>query len=486
MFARRPPLLAALALLLFICCACSGAGSRSRPAADPVSGSWRTPANVAFLDSLQHRTFRWFWELSDSARGLTPDRWPTRSFVSVGAMGFALTAYPIGAEHGWITRSQARDRTLATFEFLWTAPQDSSEHPTGYRGFYYHFLVPETGRRFEHVELSTMDTALLLGGVLFCQSYFDRRDAKEARLRALADSIVDRVDWTWATRRPPTIVLGWSPEEGHLPYDWRGYNEAMLLNVLALGSRTHPADPSLWSAWCSNYKWGTFEGEEHLGFAPLFGHQYSQLWIDYRGIQDPFMRSHGIDYFENSRRATRAQRAYAIRNPGGWKGYDANVWGLTACDGPMDSTVTIDGRARQFHSYEARGASHVRIEDDGTLAPTAAGGSIAFTPEISIAALRAMRARYGADLYGEYGFFDCFNPTLSDPAIPARYGRLVPGKGWFDTDYLGIDQGPIVGMIENLRSDLVWKTMRKNPNVVRGLRRAGFRGGWLDPAPGSP
>ena len=154
-----------------------------------------------------------------------------------------------------------------------------------------------------------------------------------------------------ATKRPPTIVLGWSPEEGHLPYDWRGYNEAMLLNVLALGSRTHPADASLWSAWCEHYRWGTFEGQEHLGFAPLFGHQYSQLWIDYRGIQDPFMKSHGIDYFENSRRATLAQRAYAIRNPQAWKGYGADVWGLTACDGPMDSTVTIDGRARKFHSY---------------------------------------------------------------------------------------------------------------------------------------
>ncbi len=482
----RHGLSAAGALLLLLSFACGPAVARVAPVAPAPRTTWKTAANLAFLDSLQHRTFEFFWERSDSVRGLTPDRWPTPSFVSVGAMGFALTAYPIGVEHRWITRAQARDRVLATFRFLWTAPQDSSAHPTGYHGFFYHFLVPETGLRFERIELSTMDTALLLGGVLFCQSYFDRGDPAEKRLRALADSIVDRVDWTWATKRPPVIVLGWSPEGGHLPYDWRGYNEAMLLNVLALGSRTHPADPALWKEWCAHYRWGTFEGEEHLGFAPLFGHQYSQLWIDYRGIQDPFMREHGIDYFINSQRATRAQRAYAIENPQGWQGYGPDVWGLTACDGPMDSTLVIAGRARRFHSYEARGASHVRIEDDGTLAPTAAAGSIAFTPDLSISALHAMRARWGDDLYGRYGFFDCFNPTLADPAIPVRYGKLVPGVGWFDTDWLGIDEGPIVAMIENLESGLVWKTMRKNPNLVRGLKRAGFRGGWLDHASAKP
>ncbi len=481
----RSPSLTLLALpgllSLLAVASCASPGTVAVPAAGP----WKTAENVAFLDTLQHRTFRYFWELSDSARGLTPDRWPTRSFVSVGAMGFSLTAYPIGVERGWVTRAEARERTLATFRFLWSAPQDSSENPTGYRGFFYHFLVPETGRRFEHVELSTMDTALLLGGVLFCQSYFDKNDPAEAHLRALADSIVDRVDWTWATKRPPVVVLGWSPEEGHLPYDWRGYNEAMLLNVLALGSRTHPADPALWAAWCAHYRWGKFEGQEYLGFAPLFGHQYSQMWIDYRGIQDPFMRAHGIDYFENSRRATLAQRAYAIRNPSGWKGYGVDVWGLTACDGPLDTTFTFLGRPRSLHGYEARGASHERVEDDGTLAPTAAGGSIAFTPEVALAALRAMKEKYGEHVYGEYGFYDCFNPSLDFP-LPVRAGKIVPGAGWFDTDWLGIDQGPIVGMIENLRSELIWKTMRKNPNIVRGLRRAGFRGGWLDRAPATP
>jgi hypothetical protein len=447
--------------------------------------SWRSPAVEGFLDSLQQRTFLYFWELGDTTRGLTPDRAPAPSFVSTGAMGFALTAYPIGAEHGWVSREAAARRTLATFRFLWSAPQDSSPNPTGYRGFYYHFLDPATGRRFERVELSTMDTALLLGGVLFCQSYFDGNAAEEKSLRALADSLVRRVDWRWAQPRPPVIALGWNPESGHLPYDWRGYNEAMLLHVLALGSPTHAVGPETWSAWTSGYQWGTFEGQEHLGFAPLFGHQYSHAWIDFRGIQDSVMRARGMDYFENSRRATLSQRAYAIRNPGRWAGYGANVWGLTACDGPKDTTLMIGGRQRQFRTYSARGASFNHYEDDGTLSPTAAGGSVVFAPEIAIPALMEMHTRWGDHLVGRYGFFDAFNPSLTEP-MPLQHGRIVPGVGWFDTDYLGIDQGPILIMIENLRTGLVWEHMKKNPTLVRGLRRAGFTGGWLDRAPATP
>ncbi|MEO5617857.1 MAG: glucoamylase family protein [Candidatus Eisenbacteria bacterium] len=447
--------------------------------------SWRSDQIHGFLDTLQHRTFLYFWELGDTTRGLTPDRAPARSFVSTGAMGFALTAYPIGAEHRWVSRAAARERTLATFRFLWSAPQDSSSNAAGYRGFYYHFLDPVTGRRFERVELSTMDTALLLAGVLFCQSYFDRDDPAEAALRALADSLVHRVDWRWAQPRPPVIALGWNPESGHLPYDWRGYNEALLLHVLALGSPTHAVGPETWDAWTSRYRWGTFEGQEQLGFAPLFGHQYSHAWIDFRGIHDSYMRARGIDYFENSRRATLSQRAYAVRNPGAWAGYGARVWGLSACDGPKDTTLTLNGQRRSFRTYSARGASFTGVEDDGTLTPTAAGGSITFAPEIAIPALLEMRARWGDHLVGRYGFFDAFNPSLTEP-MPVQHGRIVPGVGWFDTDYLGIDQGPILIMIENLRSGLVWKHMKKNPNIVRGLRRAGFTGGWLDRAPATP
>ncbi len=467
-----------LLALAFAPAACSATlrGSAAPPRFTP------TAVQLAFIDTLEHRTFQWFWDLADPRTGMVPDRWPTRSFASTGAMGFGLSAYPIGAERRWVTRRQAAERTLRTLEFLWTARQDTAASGcTGYRGFYYHFLDPETGTRFEKVELSTMDTALLLGGVLFCQGYFDRRDPREARIRALADSIYLRVDFGWTQVRPPTIVLGWDPEGGLMPYDWRGYNETMLLHVLALGSPSHPAAGDVWTAWTRDYQWGTFQGQEYLGFNPLFAHQYSHVWIDFRGIQDAFMRSKGIDYFENSRRATLAQRSYALANPGGYRGYGADGWGLSACDGPLNGTVTVGGRERFFETYAARGASHDRVTDDGTLTPTAAGGSIAFAPEIVIPTLMAMHDRYGEHLFARYGFLDAFNPTL-DEAMPTQHGRVVPGVGWFDTDYLGIDQGPILCMIENWRSDLIWRTMRKSPHLVRGLRAAGFRGGWLDRA----
>jgi len=399
-------------------------------------------------------------------------------------VGFGLAAYPVGVERGYVTRAQAAARTLATLRFFWTAPQGTAAAGmTGHKGFFYHFLDMETGRRFERVELSTIDTALLLGGVLVCREYFDGNGAEEREIRALADSIYFRVDWQWAVVRPPLVSMGWTPEQGFHTYDWRGMNEAMLLYVLALGSPTHPVAPEAWSAWTSTYQWGTYYGQEHVGFAPLFGHQYSQLFIDFRGIFDPYMRAKGIDYFENARRATLAQRAYATANPGGWAGYSADVWGLTASDGPVDADYAIGGRQRHFMTYSARGADFTEVRDDGTLAPTAAGGSIPFAPEIAIPALRAMRQRYGDLLFQRYGFVDAFNPTLTDPALRVQAGRIVANVGWFDVDYLGIDQGPILLQAENHRSGLIWRLMRKSPYVVRGLRRARFAGGWLDAAP---
>lgn len=439
-----------------------------------------TAAQTAFIDTLERRTFEWFWDLSDPHTRLTPDRWPTRSFASVGAVGFGLTAYPVGAERGWVTREAAAARTLETMRFLWTAPQDSAVRGvTGYRGFFYHFLDPATGLRFEDVELSTIDTALMLAGALFCQSYFDRSNAREDSIRTVAESLYVRADWRWAQVRPPAVGMGWKPGEGHLGWDWRGFNEAMILNILALGSPTHAVGPETWQAWTKDYRWGTFHGQEHVGFAPLFGHQYSHVWIDFRGIRDEYMRGKGIDYFENSRRATLAQRAYAIENPSGFAGYGERLWGLTACDGPLNATVEIGGRPRAFDTYTARGASFTNVKDDGTIAPTAAVGSIAFAPEVVVPTLMAMREDYGDRLFGRYGFLDALNPTLR-VATKVQHGLVDSTLGWFDTDYLGIDQGPILAMIENYRSGLVWRTMRRNPHIVRGLKRAGFTGGWLD------
>jgi hypothetical protein len=256
----------------------------------------------------------------------------------------------------------------------------------------------------------------------------------------------------------------------------------MILYVLALGSPSHPIAPEAWSRLTQNFEWTRFHGQEYIPFNALFAYQYSHVWIDFRGIQDPYMRERGVDYFENSRRATYAHRAYAIANPGGWKDYGENVWGLTACDGPADVTVTIEGRSRTFHTYWARGCSATETTDDGTIAPTAAASSIPFAPEIVLPAIAEMYRRYGDNLFTKYGFLDSFNPTLRTTEVRLQHGRVEPGVGWFDGDYLGIDQGPIVAMIENYRTELVWKTMRENPHVVRGLKRAGFTGGWLDSA----
>jgi hypothetical protein len=276
-------------------------------------------------------------------------------------------------------------------------------------------------------------------------------------------------------------VLGWKPEEGFLPYDWRGYNEAMILYLLALGSPTHAVSPDVWEEWTSFYQWGDFHGFEHLGFGPLFGHQFSHIWVDFRGIQDDYMRDRGIDYFENSRRATLSQRAYAVANPSGFAGYGENLWGLSACDGPVDGEFDIDGTKRKFRTYAGRGATFYDIIDDGTVTPMAAVSSIAFAPDVVIPTIASMRDTYGDRLYSTYGFLDALNPTLTLD-VPVQHGRVEPGVGWFDTDYLGIDQGPILAMVENYRSELIWETMRRNPYIVRGLRRAGFSGGWLEGA----
>lgn len=453
------------------------AGPAPVPQAPPAAAVQAGP----LLDDLQERTFHYFWDLADPGTGLIPDRSPTPSFSSVAAVGFGLTAYAIGAERGWVTREQARDRVRHVLQFLIDAPEGPQRTGvTSYKGFFYHFLDMKTGHRFETVELSTIDTTLLMAGVLTCQSYFGRPD--EADIRDLAEKLYRRVDWKWAQVRPPAVSHGWKPESGFIISDWKGYNEAMILYVLALGSPTHPVEPEAWQAWTSTYQWHHYFGQDHLTFGPLFGHQYSHVWIDFRGIKDEYMRGKGIDYFENSRRAAYSQRTYAIENPGGWRGYGEKLWGLTASDGPLDITLKIDGKDRTFHTYWARGASPQELTDDGTLVPTAAAASLPFAPEIVLPVIREMRQRYGEHLYGRYGFLDAFNPTY-DVDVKPQHGKVVRGLGWFDTDYLGIDQGPIVAMIENHRSGLVWKTMRKNPHVRRGLERAGFTGGWLDAQP---
>jgi hypothetical protein len=434
------------------------------------------------LDDVQKRTFNFFWETAEPETGLMPDRWPRPPFSSIAAVGFALNAYAIGAERGYVTRAQARARVLTTLRFLLEAQQDTSpDQATGYQGFFYHFVNFGTGKRYGDSELSTVDTALLMGGVLFVGGYFDQDLPEEAEIRRLADELYRRVNWPWAIEVAPDIRMAWSPELQFGGHDWRGYNEAMLVFILALGSPTYPAADHTWVAWTSNYyqHWGSLEGQTHLTFGPMFGHQYTHIWIDLRGIKDEFMWPQGMDYFENSRRAVLAQRAYAIRNPLDWKGYGPNIWGLTASDGPGDYELYYLGQKRRFHSYAARGIGLDYVVDDGTIAPTAVLGSLPFAPEVVIPAVQTMHKRYGRHIYGKYGFVDAFNPSF-DYDVPLRHGRRVRGIGWVDTEYLGIDQGPIISMIENHRSELIWSVMKRNEYVRRGLKRAGFEGGWLE------
>lgn len=445
------------------------------------------PTITPLVNELQKRTFRWFWDHTQD-NGLIPDRFPYQEpFSSIAGMGFAFTAYAVGAEQGWVTREQARDRTLKALRYLRGLPMGPSiGDDAGYHGFYYHFLDLSSGLRYARwVEVSSVDTTLLLGGVLFAQSYYDRDDSAETEIRNLAEDMYGAVDWPWLQARKPLISMGWVPEDGIIKHDWSGYDEAMLVYVLALGSPTHPVEPEAWTAWTKTYEasFGEFQGQKYLAFGPQFGHQYSHAWIDFRGIRDDWNRAQGFDYFENSRRATLAQRAYANANPMGWKGYGGDIWGLTASDGPQSTIQTYDGEARAFRHYSARGAGLDAAFDDGTIAPTAAVGSIAFAPEIVIPAIHALHDRYGEFIYGKYGFIDAFNPSFTYPDVELKMGRLLDNNhGWVDSDHIAIDQGPIVLMIENYRNEFVWNVMKKNPHIRRGLQRAGFRGGWLEEA----
>lgn len=437
--------------------------------------AWR---NDPFIEDLERRTFLWFWETANPQNGLVPDRAPLPDgAASIASVGFGLTAYGIGAERGYITRQQAAARTLLTLRFLLSLPQgDKVSGMAGYHGFFYHFLDVHTGLRVaDWSELSSVDTALLMGGVLFAQSYYDRANIEERMIRRLADKLYRRVDWRWMTAgHSPWLSMGWNPPGHFLDAQWKGYNEGLIIYLLALASPHHALPAYAWDHWTQTYKgqWGRFGGRTFLNFAPLFGHQYSECWVDFRGIYDRFSREHKRDYFHNSRDAVYAQQDYARHNPGAWKDYSDHIWGLTASDGPGDAYQDVGGRKRHFLAYSARGAGRDYVLDDGTIAPTAAGGSVAFAPEIALPALKEMKKRYGARIYNKYGFLDAFNPSF-----------ITKDGFWVDGQQLGIDQGPILLMLENLKSGFVWKVMRRNPYIRRGLEKAGFQGGWLLSAP---
>jgi len=418
------------------------------------------------LDQLQRAAFGYFLEAVNPANGLIADNSRENSPVSIGVVGFALSAYPVAVERGWMPRAAAVERSLATLRFFHDSDQSGSPEATGFKGFYYHFLDMRTGARVWRSELSMVDSALLIAGALTAGAYFTANTAEEIQLRELADALYRRVDWRWAQDGGATINHGWKPESGFLHYGWDGYNEAIVLYALALGSPAHPIDGDCYEAWTVTYQWENLYGYDFLYAGPLFVHQFSHAWIDFRGIQDRFMREKRCDYFENSRRATEVQREYARRNPHGFAGYDENCWGLTACDGPSHQLPALANERRRLFGYAARGVPYG--PDDGTLAGWAPLASLPFAPETALCAAGSMLRRY-PEMLSAQRYASSFNPTLAG----------ADGGAWVSAGHFGLDQGIVVMMIENHRTQLVWRLMRDCPYVGTGLRRAGFRGGWL-------
>ena len=419
-----------------------------------------------YLDKLQEATFQYFWKEANPDNGLVPDSTRKGAPSSIAGVGLALGSYPVAAERGYISRAQAARRSAATLRFFAKSPHGPEPDATGHRGFYYHFLDMHTGRRAWRSELSTIDTTILLAGMLAAAAYFDGPAPEESQTRELAGELYHRADWAWALDGGKTVSHGWRPERGFIRYRWAGYNEALLLYILGLASPTHPLPKSSYPAWAATYTWKNVYGYEYLYAGPLFIHQASHLWIDFRGIQDEFMQSRRIDYFENSRRATYVQQEYAARNPRGYVGYGPHSWGLTAGDGPGPARRRVRGVQRRFYPYKARGVPYG--PDDGTLAPWAVAASLPFAPEIVLPTLRHFDRAF-PEMVSRYGFKCSFNPTFPS-------GKT---KGWIAQGHYALDQGPIVLMIENQRSGLIWELMRGSPHIAHGLRRAGFKGGWL-------
>jgi hypothetical protein len=426
----------------------------------------------ATLERIERLTFGYFDRRMNPSNGLVPDSTRQGAPATVAGSGHALSCYAVAAERGYVTREYAVARALLILRFFRDSDQSEARDATGYRGFYYHFLEMESGRRAPRSELSTIDSAILFAGMLVAVTYFDRDTAEERELRRLGEALYRRADWVWACAGGDAVRMGWTPERGFLGQGWTGYNEALFLYILALGSPTHPIDRRGYAAFTSTYRWKRLYGREHLFAGPLFIHQLSHAWIDFRGIRDEYMRAKGIDYFENSRRATYIQREYAIRNPRAFAGYGANAWGITASDGPGPAARTAQGRSGRFWAYRARGVPYG--PDDGTLSPWAVAASLPFAPEIVMPALDELE-RTHPEIIGELGYVCSYNDTFMQ-----HDGK----QGWVAQDYYAIDQGPVVLMIENYRSDFVWKLMRGCPYVVNGLRAAGFDGAWLSDARG--
>ncbi len=433
--------------------------------------------DTEMLKLLQAETFQYFLKEINLKTGLIADKTEPGSFSSIAAVGIGLTCYIAAVEQGLISREEAVKRTLTVLRFFYTSKQGTESEATGYKGFYYHFLDMTTGKRAVKSELSTIDTAILIAGILTVSQYFTQPNQEEQEIGRLAEELYLRVDWQWALNGGQTLTHGWNPEAGFLPYRWdKGYSEALILYILAIGSPTFPIDPIGYKQWTATFEWKKMYNIECLYGGPLFIHQMSHIWLDFKGIRDELNKKIGIDYFENSRRATCIQQRYAIDNPQGFAHYGEHGWGLTASDGPGSMQVYIDGRQRTFYDYIARGAPFG--PDDGTLSPWAVVASLPFEPGKVLETIRHAIEKLDLKRHSDYGFDASFNPTF-----PTPNNNLKNCKGWISPWQFGLNQGPIIIMIENFQSGLIWNTIKKCPYIIHGLRLAGFSGGWLDLIP---
>ena len=395
--------------------------------------------DARLLEDLEHRTFQYFWDHAGERTGLILDRTRTdgsptdeehRSVGSIAATGFGLTALCIAAERGWVTRAEARERVRLTLHFF--ADEAQQEH-----GWFYHWMDVNTGERRWKSEVSSIDTALLLAGVLTARQYF--RD--DADIVGRAARIYERIDFPWMLNEHPTLLsMGWRPESGFIKARWDDYSEHAILYLLAIGSPTHPITPESWYAWKRN--WNEYHGYRYLGVTPLFTYQYSHAWVDFRHRREA--RGERIDYFQNSIKATLAHRRFCLDLASDFPAYGPNVWGISASD-------SIKG-------YVAWGGPPRDRAIDGTVVPYASAGSLMFVPRIALAAVKTLRTKYGKQVYGRYGFVDAFNPNT----------------GWVDRDVIGIDLGITLLSAENSRTSSVWRWFMRNSEITKALKLVGL------------
>jgi hypothetical protein len=365
------------------------------------------------LNDLQRETFDFFLKSVDPATGLIADKTQPGFPSSIAVVGMGLSVYLIGIEKKFLSREDAIKRTLKILRFFYNSHQGTEKDATGHKGFYYHFLDMHTGKRAWDCELSTIDTTFFIAGVLSSAMYFSGDGEDESEIRKLADGLYRRVDWQWALNGGLTLTHGWKPESGFLPYRWdEHYSEAHLQYVLALGSPTFPIKKEGYEKWVSTFELKKIYDIEYLYAGPLFIHQFSHMWIDFRGIHDGFNKRTGFDYFQNSKRATYVHRHYAIDNPKGYEHYGEFCWGFTASDGPGNTVLEIDGKKRTFYDYIARGAP--LGPDDGTVSPWAVVASLPFAPEIVLGTIRHAIERLNLKNKRLYGFDASFNPTFPE------------------------------------------------------------------------